>query len=124
MLDLMLFEPSRLIPSRGLRSAFFNPFFLDRAHEEEARMAPRVNVTEDDEKFTLSAEVPGLSKEDVKIEVNKDKLVLSGEYKEEKEEEKENYKLKERRYGSFSRPSPSRPTWIRTKSRPALKTGS
>jgi HSP20 family protein len=47
--------------------------------------------------------VPGLSAEDIKVDVEKNVLTLSGERKIEKEETKDKYRRVERQYGSFTR---------------------
>lgn len=51
----------------------------------------------------MRADVPGIKPEDVKIEVEDDRLTVSGEHEESTEEEKDNYVRRECRYGSFSR---------------------
>jgi len=57
------------------------------------------------DKFRLEADLPGMKKEDIKLDLNGDYLTISAEHNEEKEEkdEKRNYVRKERRYGSYSR---------------------
>jgi len=64
---------------------------------------PTVDVYEDDKKVTLKAELPGVKKEDLDINITEDEITLSGEKKkEEKVEEKDYYRI-ERSYGSFTR---------------------
>ena len=55
------------------------------------------------EHFVLSADLPGLSEEDVNIEVEDRVLTVSGERKAEQTETKEGYRRVERAFGSFSR---------------------
>lgn len=64
---------------------------------------PSVDVVRKEDKLVLRADLPGIKPDDVKIEVEDDVLTVSGEHREEREEEKENYMRRERRYGSFSR---------------------
>lgn len=64
---------------------------------------PRVDVTEDNENLYVHAEIPGVEKKDIKINVTGDVLTLSGEKKTEQRDEKKNYYRIERNYGSFSR---------------------
>jgi HSP20 family protein len=64
---------------------------------------PAVDIHEDAEAITLTAEVPGMKPDDIKVEVENDILTLSGERKLEHEENKENYHRIERSYGSFTR---------------------
>jgi HSP20 family protein len=65
--------------------------------------APRVNVEELEDRFEITAEVPGMKKEDIDIEIVDDVLTIKGERKLEKEEEKANYHICERSYGTFQR---------------------
>lgn len=80
---------------------------LSRATEEDeetpTEWSPAVDVYEDSEALKLHAELPGLKKEDVKIQVREGVLTLRGERKFEAEEKKDNYFRLERRYGSFLR---------------------
>jgi HSP20 family protein len=74
---------------------------------EEARLwSPTVEVKEKEGKLLVSAELPGLKKEDIKVEVTPEALVLEGERKYEKEEKKEGYYHSERSYGRFYRSIP------------------
>jgi HSP20 family protein len=64
---------------------------------------PRVNVEENDGGFELTAEVPGMKKEDISIDVKDRTLTISGERKLEEEKKDKNYHVCERSYGEFSR---------------------
>lgn len=67
--------------------------------------APPVSVAETPEELIFTAELPGLSEEDVQIEIENDVLTIAGEKTEERTEgeEERNYHLWERSYGSFRR---------------------
>ena len=65
--------------------------------------APPIEVFERNEKFVVRVELPGLKKEDVKIEVAHDELTIEGEKKLEKEEKEEDLYRTERTYGRFFR---------------------
>jgi HSP20 family protein len=62
-----------------------------------------VDIREEDDAFFVDAEVPGLVAEDVKVDIEKNVLTLSGERKVEKEETEGTYRRVERQYGSFTR---------------------
>jgi len=64
---------------------------------------PPIELFERDEKFVIRVDLPGLMKEDVKIEVTHDELTIEGERKAEKEEKEEGVYRTERTYGRFFR---------------------
>jgi HSP20 family protein len=64
---------------------------------------PAVDVKETDKKITVTAEIPGVKKEDIAIDVHDSHLAIRAETKEEKKEEKEGYAYQERREGRFFR---------------------
>jgi HSP20 family protein len=64
---------------------------------------PKVDVFEDEKAFEVHVSVPGMSKEDFKIDVNEDRLTVSGERKNTKEKKENNFRSIETQYGAFSR---------------------
>jgi len=72
--------------------------------EEAAIMlSPSLDIKETEDKYLVSVEVPGVAKEDVDIQIDGNRLTIHGVKKQEKKEEKENYRCVERHYGSFER---------------------
>jgi len=67
---------------------------------------PAIDVTENDNEITLTAELPGLAEEDVDLTVREGMITLKGEKKHERDEEKDNVHVTERSYGSFQRSMP------------------
>jgi HSP20 family protein len=67
------------------------------------RWMPAMDLVETEDHFVLRADLPGLSEEDVNIEVEDRVLTLSGERKAEHESTKDGYHRVERAFGSFSR---------------------
>ncbi len=63
----------------------------------------KVDIKENDNKYIVEAELPGVNKEDINIEIVDNRLNISVERDEQYTEEKENYIRKERRYGGLSR---------------------
>lgn len=68
-----------------------------------ADWAPRADIIETDDNFSVKVEVPGIKREDVKINLENHVLSISGENKQEKEEKGKKFHRVERYYGSFSR---------------------
>jgi len=69
----------------------------------EAEWAPSVEVVERGKDMVVRAELPGLSKNDVKVEVQDGLITLFGERRQKKEEKKKGILRTERSYGSFRR---------------------
>jgi HSP20 family protein len=94
---------SRNLPD--LFDEFFNSNLLPNFVEEGAwKSTPAVNIYENNEKFEIEVAAPGLEKEDFKIDVKNDHLLVYSE-KKDKKEEKEKGKVvrSEFRYSSFQR---------------------
>jgi HSP20 family protein len=73
------------------------------AHQAEGQWAPRIDVYQKSGALIVKAEVPGMKKEDIKVEMDDGDLVVSGERKSESEVREEDYYRVERAYGSFYR---------------------
>jgi len=74
----------------------------------EALWSPQVEVFQRGDELVVRADLPGLTKDDVKIEIQEDQLVIQGERRQEHEEGRlgERQYRSERRYGSFYRSIP------------------
>ena len=71
-----------------------------------AMAAPRVDVSETDREYEVTAELPGLEEKDVEVLLDQNLLTLKGEKRAEREEKDKNYYLAERSFGSFRRTIP------------------
>jgi HSP20 family protein len=85
---------------------------MDRAFRDVAGMdasaelgawSPAVDVRQCNGDLVITAEVPGLKKDEVKVELTDDALVIQGERKREHEEDHEGYHRSERSFGQFYR---------------------
>jgi HSP20 family protein len=65
--------------------------------------APAVDFTDTEKAYELTAELPGIDEKNVEVKVANGVLTIKGEKQEEKEENKKDYYLHERNYGSFER---------------------
>lgn len=63
----------------------------------------KVDASEDDKAYHVTAELPGMSEKDVEVTFADNTLTISGEKKEEKEVKEDNYHRRERSFGSFRR---------------------
>ncbi|HCL56577.1 MAG TPA: hypothetical protein DHW82_06165 [Spirochaetia bacterium] len=84
----------------------FDDFFGDLRSNQlwQCDFLPKVDVEEDQKAFLVKAEIPGMKKEEIEVELKDNVLTIKGEKKEEKEEKKEKkIYVKERVYGSFER---------------------
>ena len=70
---------------------------------EEVEMSPSVDIYEEGDNIVLKSELPGMSKEDLDINLTDDTITISGEKKKEEKIEKKNYYRLERSFGSFKR---------------------
>jgi HSP20 family protein len=68
--------------------------------------SPRAEAFQKGDKFIVRAELPGLKKEDVNVELTDDVLTIRGERREERQEEREGFYHSEREYGEFYRTIP------------------
>ena len=88
--------PRRSLLSRGL--------FAPSTGEE--LWAPRIEAFQKGDRFIVRAELPGLKKDDVQVELTDEALTIQGERREEREKEGEGYYHSEREYGRFQRTIP------------------
>ena len=84
----------------------YNPFYglwRTKTDADEYRWTPSVDISETADNFEVRAELPGVAKDDLHISVKDSLLTLSGEKRQEKIDDTQNYRRTERRYGSFQR---------------------
>lgn len=84
-------------------SLFGREFFPFTREFEHVDWVPKIDVLRHNGELSIRADLPGMKKEDVKVELTDEALTLSGERKEEKEETREGFYRSERSYGSFYR---------------------
>jgi HSP20 family protein len=87
----------------GWGDVFFDRLWPEwpRACADEWR--PNVDLRENDGKYTLKAELPGVNKDDISVSYSDGYVTVSGKRESEKEEEGTSYHMKEVSHGSFSR---------------------
>lgn len=83
---------------------FFDRFGMERPYlGTDVTWAPMLEVFEKGNEFVVKADVPGLKREDIDVEITDAELTIKGERKLEKEEKNKNYYRTERSYGGFFR---------------------
>ena len=71
-----------------------------------AAATPRVDVSESERDYEITAELPGMDEKDIELTLANNVLTIRGEKKTEREEKDKNYYLSERSFGSFRRSIP------------------
>ncbi|TSJ40878.1 Hsp20/alpha crystallin family protein [Mucilaginibacter corticis] len=93
------------------QKSIVNPFFNDVysllndsfLNEKAATRTPAVNISESDNQFEVDLAIPGLSKEDIKINLDKNVLSVSADKKTETVDENKKFTKREYSFNSFSR---------------------
>jgi len=75
----------------------------DESRVETSHWLPSVDIKEEDDKFVILADLPGVNKEDIHVHMENNMLTIKGERSEEHKEESKNYSRVERVKGSFYR---------------------
>ena len=108
MMNLVRWNPWREMPAVHNRiSRFFDDPFFRIGHMAEAADSrlwnPAVDLYEKDDHYVIKAELPGVDKDDIKVDLKDHVLTLSGERTYDNEVKEENYCRRERSYGKFRR---------------------
>jgi HSP20 family protein len=105
-------EIDRLFDDFGIgtwRSPFRSSFFdMDPFRRAKAAFSgmPAVDVAETEKGYKVVAELPGMDEKNIEVKITNGMLTIKGEKQEDKEEEKQDYYVRERSFGSFERTLP------------------
>ncbi|QNI05313.1 Hsp20/alpha crystallin family protein [Mycobacterium kubicae] len=103
MSNLALWSRSAWDTDRWLRD-FFGPAALDWYKPVTSEFNPAAEVVKDGDDAVVRLELPGVDVEkDVNVELDRGRLVIHGEHRDEHQEDKDGRTLREIRYGSFRR---------------------
>ncbi len=98
---------------RDMMSSMMEDFFPDwpsmRVRPFEWRMqefSPSIDVIDEEKDIRVQAEVPGMNPDDLDVTVTRDSVIVKGEKKSEREEERQGLRYSERTFGSFERVIP------------------
>ena len=97
-----MFELTPYSTRRSIYDPFnmFNEFFGDSSSPV---MELRTDITDRGDSFVLEADLPGFKKDDIKIDLENDRLTIKAERRSEHEDNKNGCIRRERRFGSFER---------------------
>ncbi|UCG31535.1 MAG: Hsp20/alpha crystallin family protein [candidate division WOR-3 bacterium] len=101
---MKIWEPFReLVSMRDDMDRFFDTFFGSSQGDLENYWKPAIDIEESNGNLMVRAEIPGISKEDIKVSVQDDMLMISGERTRENEKKDKTFHRIERCYGQFRR---------------------
>lgn len=102
MMDRFAEEMDRLFENFGVgRSGL-----MSRHWGQQQMWTPQIEAFEHEGQFIVRADLPGMNKDNVKVEITDNVLTLQGERKQEHEENRQGFHRSERSYGSFFRSIP------------------
>lgn len=81
----------------------FPSLFQDGSSLLVSEWTPRIDIKEDQNHYTVTADIPGVDPKDIQVTMANGMLTIKGERKEEKEENKKNFRRRECFSGSFER---------------------
>jgi HSP20 family protein len=88
---------------RGINQLFDESFGAPREGTALKAWTPAADIYEDDNGYLIKVELPEVSRDDVKVNLNDNTLSITGERRVENEDKRENYHRVERSYGQFYR---------------------
>jgi HSP20 family protein len=102
-MTLIKFEPFRELETLHDRIQRYFDDFPSFGFNVNENFYPRIDISEDKDNINVLAEIPGVTKENIKITLQDNVLTIEGEKKKETEQKEKNYFRSERMYGSFKR---------------------
>ena len=108
-MNLVRWNPRREMESwegpfnRFFNEAFFSAAGVDGGESNHFNWKPSVDIYDHDDAIVIKAELPGVDKKDIEVDLKDHVLTLKGERSYENEVKEENYYHKERTFGKFHR---------------------
>ena len=101
---LVRYEPTNLFDQFNNEiNRFLNVAPRQRAANQDRNWMPAVDIREEDDRFVLSADIPGVERKDVEVTMEDGVLTIKGERHAETEEKREGFNRRERVHGTFMR---------------------
>lgn len=105
-MSIMRWEPFGLARMRQEMDRMFDEFFRGMTPAETGTRAPALDMSETDQDVKLTAELPGVDKDHLTVEVLPEAVSIKGEVRREEERKGEGWVRRERQYQSFERTVP------------------
>ena len=103
-MTLMIHDPWQALEAlRRDMDRFYAPARDDETRVVGSSWSPAVDIKEEDNRYVLHADIPGVQAEDIEVSMDKGVLTISGERKHESQESGEDYHRLERSHGVFTR---------------------
>jgi len=102
-MTLIKFEPMRDFDTLHDRIQRYFDDFSNFGFNMNENFYPRIDISEDKNNINVTAEIPGVKKENIKITLQDNILTIEGEKKKETEQKEKNFYRSERMFGSFKR---------------------
>jgi HSP20 family protein len=107
-MELVRWKPARdMFSLQNSMNHFFDDFFFPMGRGETVRNVwnwnPKVDIYEEEDQIVVTAELPGVDKKDIEVDVRDGVLTLKGERSADNEVKEKNYYRKERSFGKFER---------------------
>jgi HSP20 family protein len=104
-MNLVRFEPKTYLDRLFDTDRFFNDFWPQAPVEGRRGFGEdlKVNIVENEDNYTLTAEVPGMQEKDIDLEIKDGRMTLKGQVEESQEKEEKHYRMREFSRRSFER---------------------
>lgn len=102
-MTLIKFEPMREFETLHNKIQRYFDEFSNFGFSVNENFYPRIDISEDKDNINVTAEIPGVKKENIKITLQDNILTIEGEKKKETEQKEKNFFRSERMFGSFKR---------------------
>ena len=104
-MTLVKWTPKPMDISNEFDDMFRTVFHSDRKYtlKTKSNWKPEIDIKESDSLFQINADIPGLTKKDIKVSLKGDQLTISGERKRISDNENDHYYYRERSVGKFNR---------------------
>ena len=102
-MKLMRYTQPRINGNNKRFSDIMDEFFNDAVSANNDSFVPSIDVSETEDQFVIEAELPGMAKDNININLENGRLAISGERRLESEEEGKTFHRVENKYGSFNR---------------------